>query len=205
MAIVGVAGVFAAEPLTGQAGATVGAVVGALLLLALAAAVWPWEWTKAESTHRELESIWHELRTDAAQRVEWDRYAAWADAKAEQRGAQPGALRARTPATRRRPQPLQPRPPPADRRRGHRRRRPPPWKRCEPRPPTSNLTPSAATTSGRSTPSDNEHQSRLDAIERDAEAAIQAGEQQARRELAAQEAAERRAQADAVARALRRS
>ena len=32
LAVIGVVGVFAAEPITGQAGATVGAVVGALLL-----------------------------------------------------------------------------------------------------------------------------------------------------------------------------
>ena len=49
------------------------------------------------------------------------------------------------------------------------------------------------------------HQSRLDAIDRAADTTIRAGEQDAQREIAQQEAAESRAQADAVARALRRS
>ena len=35
LAVIGAVGVFTAEPITGQAGATVGAVVGALLLVAL--------------------------------------------------------------------------------------------------------------------------------------------------------------------------
>ena len=192
------------QPLTGQAGATVGAVVGALLLPALAAAVWPAPWTNAESTHRELESIWHELRTDAAQRVEWDRYAAWAEAKAD--GVELSLVRC-APA---RPQ-LAGAPSPYSR--GRRQRI----------DADDIARATAAMEALRAKAADLEleaerryhqrqidaerqaHQSRLDAIERDAEAAIQAGEQQARRELAAQEAAERRAQADAVARALRRS
>jgi hypothetical protein len=204
MVAIGVTGVFAAEPITGQGGATVGAVVGALLLLAFAVAVWPWEWTKAETTHRELESIWHELRTDAAQRVQWDRYAAWAEAKAEH--VELSMLRC-APA---RPQ-LAGAPSPYSL--GRRRR--------IDADDVAQATAAMEALRARATDLELEaerchherlhdaeqqaHQLRLDAIERDTEAAIQAGEQRAREELAAQEAAERRAQADAVARALRRA
>src|SRR6478735_10910769 len=204
LAVIGALGVFTAEPITGQAGATVGAVVGALLLVALGAAIWPSPWTEAETTHRELESIWHELRSDAAQRVDWDRYAAWADAEADT--VQLSLLRC-APAH---PQ-LAGAPSPYSRARRQ-------------RIDAEDITQATAAMEAlRARASDLElqaerrhqqrqvdaehrqHQSRLDAIERDAEATIQAGEQQARRELAEQEAAERRAQADAVARALRRS
>jgi hypothetical protein len=204
LTVIGVVGVLTAEPVTGQAGATVGAVVGALLLLALAVAVWPAPWTKGESTHRELDSIWHELRSDAAQRVAWERYAAWAEAEADT--VQLSMLRC-APAH---PQ-LAGAPSPYSRARRQ-------------RIDAEDITEAtAAMETLRTKAADLEleaerrhhqrqidaerqqHRSRLDAIERDADAAIQAGEQQARRELAEQEAAERRAQADAVARALRRS
>src|SRR3954454_11945112 len=79
--LAGVLAVLAAEPVTGEPGATVGAIVGALLLTALAVAVWPYAWSEAEATRRRLESIWPELRRAAARRVEWDRYAAWAEAR----------------------------------------------------------------------------------------------------------------------------
>ena len=48
------------------------------------------------------------------------------------------------------------------------------------------------------------HEARIAEMDRMTASEIQAGEEQARRELAEQEAAEKRAQADAVARALRR-
>jgi hypothetical protein len=70
---------FVAEPLTGDPGATVGAIVGALLLVALATAVWPHEWTADEERHRWLEAIWREVRTDADAHTPWERYAAWAE------------------------------------------------------------------------------------------------------------------------------
>ncbi len=50
---------FVAGPLTGGAGAVVGAVVASLLLLALAFVVWPYDWSADEGRHRELEAIWH--------------------------------------------------------------------------------------------------------------------------------------------------
>lgn len=79
LAAAAVAAPFAAEPITGDPGAAVGAVVGAALLLALACAVWPYEWSAAERKHRELESIWRELRTDADAQVPWKRYGVWAE------------------------------------------------------------------------------------------------------------------------------
>jgi hypothetical protein len=68
-----------AAPATGEAGATVGAIVGALLILGLAIAVWPYAWSGEELKHHELESIWREVRSDADRAVPWERYAAWAE------------------------------------------------------------------------------------------------------------------------------
>lgn len=42
-------------------------------------AVWPYDWSAAEGRHRELEAIWRELRGDADASVPWERYAAWAE------------------------------------------------------------------------------------------------------------------------------
>lgn len=67
-----------AEPITGDPGAIIGAVVLGLLLLALAAVVWPYRWYPREEEHRALDAIWRELRSDAAESVPWERFAAWA-------------------------------------------------------------------------------------------------------------------------------
>src|SRR4051794_40100779 len=80
LALLGVVLVVTAEPLTGVAGARVGAVVAALCLIGLGAAVWPWAWSRAEHEHHQLDSIWREVRTDAELEVPWERYAAWAEA-----------------------------------------------------------------------------------------------------------------------------
>jgi hypothetical protein len=82
LTLLGVALPLAAEPITGDPGATVGAIVAALLLVALAVAVWPYEWTREEYRHRTLDAIWHEVRTDADVAVPWERDAAWAAARA---------------------------------------------------------------------------------------------------------------------------
>ena len=205
MATLGVAGVFAAEPITGQAGATVGAVVGALLLLALAAAVWPWQWSEhGVDPPRAREHLARaQKRRRPARRV----------GPLRRLGRRQGgdacelSLLRCAPA---RPQ-LAGAPSPYSLGR---------HQRIDAEDITEATTAMEAL---RAKAADlelqaerryhqrqidaeqREHQSRLDAIERDAQAAIEAGEQQARRELAEQEAAERRAQADAVARALRRS
>lgn len=68
-----------AAPLTGDPGATVGAVLAGLLLGALAAVLWPWRWSEAEEEHHRLAAVWRELRTDAEHAVPWERYAAWAE------------------------------------------------------------------------------------------------------------------------------
>ena len=60
-------------------GAAVGGVVGALVLLAVIGAVWPSEPSELELRHRELEAAWRSVRVDADEEVPWDRYAAWAD------------------------------------------------------------------------------------------------------------------------------
>lgn len=70
---------FLAAPLGGE-GATVGAVLGALLLAGCAAAVWPWSWSAQERRHHELTAIWAQARGDTNTSVPWDRYAAWAGA-----------------------------------------------------------------------------------------------------------------------------
>jgi hypothetical protein len=74
---------FVAAPLTGDPGATVGAVVGSLLLAGCAVAVWPWAWSAQEREHHELMAIWSQARTDAQTRVPWDRHVAWARADGE--------------------------------------------------------------------------------------------------------------------------
>jgi hypothetical protein len=203
LALLGVSLVLAAEPLTGVAGARVGAVVGALCLLGVAAAVWPWTWSRAEYEHHQLNSIWRELRTDADQEVPWERYAAWAEADSESVQLQ---LIRHAPARRRTsgaPSPLS-------------------------RSLARQVDPedvggaAEAMEALRAEASERErdardrhtheqlegerrrHEGRLAAIDREVEQTIKAGVEQAQRELAEQEAADRRVQADAVARALRR-
>ena len=70
--------VLTAQPVTGESGATLGALLGAGLLGAVARVVWPWTWSGEERRHRALESIWRQVRTDARVSTDWDRYAAWA-------------------------------------------------------------------------------------------------------------------------------
>jgi hypothetical protein len=61
-------------------GAVIGGAVAALLCVGLAVAVWPQTWSPEERRHRELEAIWRELRADADASVAWERYAVWAEA-----------------------------------------------------------------------------------------------------------------------------
>jgi hypothetical protein len=203
LALVGVTLVATAEPLTGVAGARVGAVIGALCLVGVGAAVWPWTWSRAEYEHHRLDSIWRELRADADEDVSWERYAAWAEAGSDSVQLQ---LIRRAPG--------RPRPGGA----------PSPFKRTLVRrvDPDDVAAAAEAMETLRAQASERERQARerhideqlererrlqetrLAEIDRELEQAVQAGEEQARRELAEREAADRRAQADAVARALRR-
>ena len=202
-AVLAPVGVLAAEPITGDPGATIGAVVGAVLLAALAVAAWPWRWTEAESIHRELESIWHEARHDAGERVTWERYAAWAEAHADRvqlmlvrcAPACPQAAGAPSPYSRELRQLLD----------------------------AEDVEQAAAAMEalrddaagleleaerryrrGRLDAARQPRGTRLDATDRAPRAVSEAAEAQARSDLAEQRADERRAQADAVARALRR-
>jgi len=72
-----------AEPLTGNPGASVGAALLSVLLVALAVVAWPYPWLPEEREHRELEAIWQEVRADPDAQVAWDRYAAWARSQDE--------------------------------------------------------------------------------------------------------------------------
>ena len=75
----GVAAPFAAAAATGDPGAAVGGVAAGLLLVTLSVAAWPQEWSAAEERHRRLEGIWREIRTDADAQPPWERYGAWAE------------------------------------------------------------------------------------------------------------------------------
>jgi hypothetical protein len=45
--------------------------------------VWPWAWSPQERRHHELTAIWAQARGDADTDVPWDRYAAWAGAEGQ--------------------------------------------------------------------------------------------------------------------------
>jgi hypothetical protein len=73
-----------AHALTGRAGSVVGALILSGLLVGLAVAAWPWTWSAQELEHQRLEAIWAQTRSDAAAAVPWERCAAWAIAEGEQ-------------------------------------------------------------------------------------------------------------------------
>jgi hypothetical protein len=81
-------GLAAAGPPTAGAllgeGGTVGAVVGAIVLLACAVAIWPQPLSRVEAEHHRLAAIWREARPGTSDDVAWDRFAAWAQADGEQ-------------------------------------------------------------------------------------------------------------------------
>ena len=75
---------FAAAPLAGSPGATVGGIVATIILCLLAVAIWPIEWSDTERAHHELSLIWRQARADTDdERVAWERYAAWAEPSGE--------------------------------------------------------------------------------------------------------------------------
>jgi hypothetical protein len=203
LALVGVVLVVAAEPLTGVAGARVGAIVGALCLIGISVAVWPWTWSQAEHEHHQLASMWREVRTDAELEVPWERYAAWAEAGPA--SVQLLLIRCA---------PVRPRvggaPSPFSRKR---------VRRLDPddvaaaaeameavRAQASQLEQEARErhTKDQVESELRRHEARLAAMDRELEQTVRAAEEQVRREVADQEAADRRAQAEAVARSLRR-
>jgi hypothetical protein len=201
--LLGLALTVTAEPLTGEPGATVGGAIAALLLVILALAVLPWTWTPAEYEHRQLESIWREIRADADRQVPWERYAAWAEAGSESVHLQ--LLRCAPMHTRSGGAPS-----PFSRQ---------PTRRVDTedvaaaaeamevlRTDAAELEVQAKRRHELQQAEDDQrrHEARLTEIERATASAIQVAEERIRRELAEQQASDRRAQADAVARALRR-
>jgi hypothetical protein len=58
--------------------ATVGAVLASLLFLGGGAAIWPWTWSDAEHTHHTAAAIWVQIRPTAGDDTAWTRYGAWA-------------------------------------------------------------------------------------------------------------------------------
>ena len=79
LAALAIAAPMAAAGIVGDSGAMVGVIVAALLLVAFAVAVWPYQWKAEQLKHHELEAIWREVRSDADRLVPWERYAAWAE------------------------------------------------------------------------------------------------------------------------------
>lgn len=80
MGAIAVGVVFAAAPLA----ASPGAIVAVIVLCLLAVATWPARWSDAERTNHELALIWRQVRADADdEQVGWERYAAWAEPSGE--------------------------------------------------------------------------------------------------------------------------
>jgi hypothetical protein len=75
-------GPFAAGPLTGSPGATFGAIVAAVLFAGSAVLIWPWSWSEAEREHHTNAAIWDRARPGTEAETAWDRYAPWARADA---------------------------------------------------------------------------------------------------------------------------
>jgi hypothetical protein len=195
-------GPFAAAPITGDPGATVGAIVASVLLAGSAVAVWPWDWSAAEREHHRLAAIWAEARAHDGTETPWDRYAAWAEAD-NQHVELLLLKRAGTAAESPDPSPFS-------------------VKRVQRLDAEDVFEATTAMEHLRTEAADREAKAReryaeavaaaerkpyadaLREVEQTAAAELRRAEAQMRRELADQEAAERRAQASAVARALRR-
>ena len=61
-------------------GPTFGTILASLLFVGCGVAVWPWTWSDAEREHHAHAAIWAQVRPTAEQDVPWTRYAAWANA-----------------------------------------------------------------------------------------------------------------------------
>lgn len=203
LGVVAIVAPLTAAPITGDPGATVGAIVGGLLALALAVAVWPYEWSVEERRHRELEAIWRELRSDADAGVPWERYGAWAEPVEDAvqlvlvtcAPAAPRVGGAPSPYSRRVVRRLDPDDVAAAAQAMEELRADAAQRelRAQQRYEQANLEAQRQT-----------DDRTLREIDETAAADLRAREQQLEREFAEQQAAERRAQAEAVARALRR-
>ena len=65
-------------------GPTFGTILASLLFVGCAVAVWPWTWSPAEREHHAHAAIWAQVRATAEQDEPWTRYAAWANANQHQ-------------------------------------------------------------------------------------------------------------------------
>ena len=204
LGVCGIAAAVSGEALTGDPGANVGGVLFGILFFALAWASAPWEWSEREQRHHELESIWREVRSDADGQVPWPRFAAWAEPDDQVVRLQlvrcaPTSARvagAPSPFSRRSVGRLDP--DDADAAAAE-------MERLRERAAGDELAARERHRAGLAQAEERRHVERMAAIDRAAAEEAAAREEAMRQELAAQEAAERRAQADAVARAIRRS
>ena len=200
LAAVAVAGPFAAAPLTGAPGATIGAIVASVLCAGCAVVVWPWNWSAAEREHHRLAAVWAQARPDTEAATPWERHAAWAQ---ERGGAVDVLLVTRAGSAEPSPSPYRAAvvetfaaeavleaTAAMERVRGEAAER-------EARAHERHLEAVAAVTC-------KPYDDALRRVDDDAAAAQRHAEAQMRDELAREEAAERRAEAAAVARALRR-
>ena len=195
---------FASAPLAGSPGATVGGIVAAIVLCLLAVAVWPIEWSATERAHHELVWIWRLARTDPDdEQVPWERYAAWAEpsgeevelqliccAPVEERVAGAPSTFSRLVVRRLNAEDMEGAAEAMEELRDEAAAC-----ECRARARHEQADVEAA---------NHAHEEQLREIDSEAAAELAARERQLRREFAEQEAAERRALAEAVARALRR-
>ena len=186
-------------------GGTVGAVMGAVVLLACAIVVWRQPWSRAEADHLRLAAIWRQARPEADDDVPWDRFAAWAQADGERvallivgcRGTAAGTTPSDPPSpySQRLHEHVDGGDPAAateamERLREHVRH-------LEAQARADHAASLAAAERRR-------HDEALHRLDVDADAELRRREAEMRREIEAGDAAERRSEADAVARALRR-
>ena len=78
-----VIGPLVAQPLAGDPGATVGAIIASILLIGCGVMAWPWRWSDSEREHHTVAAVWAEARADAADPTPWTRFAAWAEARSD--------------------------------------------------------------------------------------------------------------------------
>jgi hypothetical protein len=69
-------GPWLAGPVPGDP-ATVAAVLASLLFVGGGAAIWPWTWSEAEHRHHTAAAIWAQIRPTAGEDAPWTRYGAW--------------------------------------------------------------------------------------------------------------------------------
>jgi hypothetical protein len=74
----------ATGPILAAPTATVAAIVASLVLVGCGVAVWPWTWSDKERVHHTAAAIWAQVRPTAGEAAPWTRFAAWARADDDQ-------------------------------------------------------------------------------------------------------------------------